>query len=39
MKRTSIVKLIPDKDAEAKLKALCSLSSKLWNEVNYSRRM
>jgi len=38
MKRTSIVKLTPDKDNEAKLKALCSLSSKLWNEVNYVRR-
>jgi len=39
MRRTSIVKLVPDKDSEAKLKALYSLSSKLWNEVNYSRRM
>jgi len=39
MRRTSIVKLVPDKDNEAKLKALCSLASKLWNEVNYSRRM
>ena len=39
MKRTSVVKIIPDKDTEAKLKALCSLSSKLWNEVNYVRRM
>jgi len=39
MKRTSIVKLVPDKDNEAKLKALCSLSSKLWNEVTYARRM
>jgi len=39
MKSTSIVKLVPDKDNEAKLKALCSLSSKLWNEVNYVRRM
>ena len=39
MKRTSVVKLVPDKDTEAKLKALCSLSSKLWNEVNYVRRM
>ena len=38
MKRTSIVRLIPDKDTEAKLKALCSLASKLWNEVNYARR-
>jgi len=39
MKRTSVVKLVPDKDTEAKLKALCSLSSKLWNEVNYVRRI
>jgi len=39
MKRSSIVKLVPHKDTEAKLKALCSLSSKLWNEVNYVRRM
>ena len=39
MKRTSVFSLIPDKDTEAKLKALCSLSSKLWNEVNYARRL
>ena len=39
MKRTSVVKLITDKDAEVKLKALCSTASKLWNEVNYVRRM
>jgi len=38
MKRTSIVRLVPDRGAEARLKALCSLSSKLWNEVNYARR-
>ena len=38
MKRTSIVRLIVDKNSEEKLKLLCSLSSKLWNEVNYSRR-
>jgi putative transposase len=38
MKRTSIVRLIVDKSSEEKLKLLCSLSSKLWNEVNYSRR-
>jgi len=36
--RTSVVKLVLDKDNEAKLKALCSLASKLWNEVNYVRR-
>jgi len=38
MKRASVVKLVPNKDNEAKLKALCSLASKLWNEVNYARR-
>jgi putative transposase len=38
MKRTSIVRLVVDKDAEERLKLLCSLSSKLWNEVNYARR-
>ncbi|WP_440059596.1 RNA-guided endonuclease InsQ/TnpB family protein [Thermogladius sp. 4427co] len=38
MKRTVTIRLLPDRDAEAKLKALCSLSSKLWNEVNYARR-
>jgi len=38
MKRTSIVRLVPDRGAEARLKALCSLASKLWNEVNYARR-
>jgi len=37
-KRTSIVRLVPGRDAESKLKALCSLASKLWNEVNYARR-
>jgi putative transposase len=38
MKRTSIVELVVDKNTEEKLKLLCSLSSKLWNEVNYARR-
>ncbi len=38
MKRTSIVMLVPDKGTEEKLKAMCSLASKLWNEVNYARR-
>jgi len=37
--RTSIVRLLPNKSTEAKLKALCSVSSKLWNEVTYARRM
>jgi len=38
MKRTSIVELVVDEKAENKLKLLCSLSAKLWNEVNYARR-
>jgi putative transposase len=38
MKRTSIIELIVDKNSEEKLKLLCSLSSKLWNELNYTRR-
>jgi putative transposase len=38
IKRTSIVELVDDKSSEEKLKLLCSLSSKLWNEVNYARR-
>jgi len=37
-RRTSVVRLVPDRGAEARLKALCSLASKLWNEVNYVRR-
>jgi len=37
-RRASVVKLVLDRDAETKLKALCSLASKLWNEVNYVRR-
>jgi putative transposase len=38
MKRTSIIELVVDKNSEESLKLLCSLSSKLWNEVNYARR-
>jgi len=38
MRRTSVVELVVDKNSEEKLKLLCSLSSKLWNEVNYARR-
>jgi len=37
-KRTSVVRLVPGRGAGAKLKALCSLASKLWNEVSYARR-
>ncbi len=38
MRRTSVVELVVDRDAESRLKLLCTLSSKLWNEVNYARR-
>ena len=38
MRRTSVVELVVDRESESKLKVLCSLSSKLWNEVNYARR-
>jgi len=38
MRRTSIVELVVDEKSENSLKLLCSLSSKLWNEINYARR-
>ena len=38
MRRTSVVELVVDEEAENKLKLLCSLLSKLWDEVNYARR-
>jgi len=38
MRRTSVVELVVDKSSEESLKLLCSLSSKLWNEVSYARR-
>jgi len=37
MKRTYIVELVVDEETEKKLRQLCDLSSKLWNEVNYTR--
>jgi putative transposase len=37
MKRNCIVELVVDEEVEKKLKQLCDLSSKLWNEVNYVR--
>jgi putative transposase len=37
VKRTCVVELVVDEEAEKKLKQLCDLSSKLWNEVNYVR--
>ncbi|MEM4003863.1 MAG: transposase [Ignisphaera sp.] len=38
MRRTVTLRLAPDRESENKLKLLCSLSAKLWNEVNYTRR-
>jgi putative transposase len=37
MRRNCTVELIVDEDAEKRLRQLCNLSSKLWNEVNYAR--
>jgi len=37
MKRTCVVELVVDEETEKRLKQLCDLSSKLWNEVNYAR--
>jgi putative transposase len=37
LRRTCIVELIVDEETEKKLRRLCELSSKLWNEINYTR--
>ena len=37
VRRTCIVELIVDEETEKRLRQLCDLSSKLWNEVNYAR--
>ncbi|MCC6023857.1 MAG: transposase, partial [Thaumarchaeota archaeon] len=37
MRRTCIVELIVDEEVEKRLRRLCDLSSKLWNEVNHIR--
>jgi putative transposase len=37
LRRTCIVELIVDEETEKKLRRLCELSSKLWNEINYVR--
>jgi len=37
VKRTCVVELVIDEETEKKLRRLCDLSSKLWNEVNYAR--
>ena len=37
MRRNCTVELVVDEEAEKRLRRLCNLSSKLWNEVNYAR--
>ena len=37
MKRNCTVELVVDEETEKRLRQLCDLSSKLWNEVNYAR--
>ncbi|MEM4971169.1 MAG: hypothetical protein QXE01_07965 [Sulfolobales archaeon] len=38
MKRMVGLRLVPNEEVEARLRALCSLSSKLWNKISYTRR-
>jgi putative transposase len=37
VRRTCVVGLIVDEETEKRLRRLCDLSSKLWNEINYTR--
>jgi transposase len=37
VKRNCTVELVVDEETEKRLRQLCDLSSKLWNEVNYAR--
>ena len=37
MRRTCTIELVVDEEAEEKLRRLCELSSKLWNEINHIR--
>jgi len=37
VRRACVVELVVDEEAEKRLKQLCNLSSKLWNEINYTR--
>ena len=37
VRRTCVVELVVDEETEKKLRQLCDLSVKLWNEVNYAR--
>jgi putative transposase len=37
MKRVCTIELVVDEEMEKRLRRLCDLSSKLWNEINYAR--
>jgi len=37
LRRTCTIKLVVDEETEKRLRRLCELSSKLWNEINYAR--
>jgi putative transposase len=37
VRRACVVELVVDEETEKRLRQLCDLSSKLWNEVNYAR--
>jgi putative transposase len=37
VKRNCTVELVVDEETEKRLRRLCDLSSKLWNEINYAR--
>jgi putative transposase len=37
MRRNCTVELVVDEETEKRLRRLCDLSSKLWNEINYAR--
>jgi putative transposase len=39
VRRNCVVELVVDEETEKRLRQLCDLSSKLWNEVNYARLM
>jgi putative transposase len=37
VRRACVVELVVDEETGKRLRQLCDLSSKLWNEVNYAR--
>ena len=38
MRRTVVLRLRPDRETEKRLRELCDLASRLWNEITYVRR-